>query len=68
MYVMELASPKVYRMINVAQNVDFEVALKIVTAAVSSCATLKFPAICPPLYWLSNDSYVLSHPTKKQKK
>lgn len=89
---MELASPKVYRMINVAKvklfgkldqisllprilthlmylkNVDFEAALKIETAAVSSCATLKLPAICPPLYWLSNDSYVLSHPTKKQKK
>lgn len=91
-YVMDLASPKVYRMINVAKvklfvnldqisllpsilahlmclkNVALETALKIETAIVSGCATLKRPAPCPPLHWLSNDSYVLSRATKKQKK
>lgn len=91
-YVMDLASPQVYRMINVTKvklfvnlsqisllprliahlmrlkNIALETALKIETAVVSSFNTLKRPSPSPPLNWLSNDSYVLSRSTKKQKK
>ncbi|KAI8874987.1 hypothetical protein K501DRAFT_162714, partial [Backusella circina FSU 941] len=64
-YVMDLISPKVYRMIS---NIAHESALKIETTVISTCANLKRPAPCPPLYWLSNDSFVLSRATKKLKK
>ncbi|KAI9473812.1 MAG: hypothetical protein EXX96DRAFT_621443 [Benjaminiella poitrasii] len=91
-YVMDLISPKVYRMISVAKlklfgdlaqitclpsilthlmclkNIAHESALKIETAVVSTCANLKRPAPCPPLYWLSKDFFVLSRATKKLKK
>ncbi|KAI8083390.1 uncharacterized protein B0P05DRAFT_537110 [Gilbertella persicaria] len=91
-YVMDLVSPKVYRMKSASKlklfgdldqttllpsilthlislkNVAHETALKIETAVVSTCDTLKRPAPCPPLNWLSSDSFVLSRATKKQKK
>ncbi|KAG0942055.1 hypothetical protein G6F62_002679 [Rhizopus arrhizus] len=50
------------------KNIAHESALKIETAAISTCATLKRPAPCPPIRWLSNDSFVLSRATKKLKK
>ncbi|KAI7906929.1 uncharacterized protein BX663DRAFT_494245 [Cokeromyces recurvatus] len=50
------------------KNVAHESALKIETAVISSCATLKRPAPCPLLHWLFNDSFVLSRATKIQKK
>ncbi|CAO3703196.1 unnamed protein product [Rhizopus stolonifer] len=91
-YVMDLISPKVYRMISIAKlklfanldqitflpnilthliclkNIAHESALKIETAVISTCDTLKRPVPCPPLHWLSSDSFVLSRATKKQKK
>ncbi|KAI8379916.1 hypothetical protein EDC96DRAFT_454738 [Choanephora cucurbitarum] len=54
---MNLASPKIYRIIN---NVALETDSKIETAIVLGCTTLKRSAPCLPLHWLSINAYALS--------
>lgn len=50
------------------KNIVHETTLKVETAVVSTCAILKRPTPCPPLSWLSYDSFNLSRPTKKLKR
>ncbi|KAI8880659.1 hypothetical protein K501DRAFT_324882 [Backusella circina FSU 941] len=83
-YVMDLPSPKLYRIINASKiklfkNLDqmsflpnkgaaSETATKIETASLYSYSKLKRPAPNPPVSWLSSENVTLSRIPKKQKK
>lgn len=91
-YVMDIPSPKLYRLVNASKtklfkNLDqisllpnlithilclkevaVETATKIETASFYSLNQLRRQASDPPVNWLSNDSFVLTRISKKQKK
>ncbi|KAI7891520.1 uncharacterized protein EV154DRAFT_389807, partial [Mucor mucedo] len=64
-YIMDIISPKLYRLIN---GIAHETACKIENSTLYSLSNLKRQVQDPPADWLSNDNIVLSRVSKKQKK